>query len=195
MVKVGGGYGKQPLVKRIGRINGLLRRHPGRALPSAPRRRPRLAHTSSRALSAERQPRRSAPEPDVERPSAAWTCSSGGERGGPSGEPLRRRPREGRLGNAGGVDSNGSSNAQRCETPLRCAHVAYETTRDVVGLGNPIERFLARTGRYNGRWDGGKLEMTQDARDDRLLGNGGNNAERATSAKGTGAHIQIKHAS
>jgi hypothetical protein len=93
----------------------------------------------------------------------------------------------------GGVDSNGSSNAQRCETPLRCVHVAYETTRDVVGLGNPIERCLARTGRCNGRWDGGKLEMTQEARDDRLLGHGDNNAERATSAKGTGALIQIKH--
>ena len=37
--------------------------------------------------------------------------------------------------------------------------------------------------------------MTQDARDDRLLGHGSNNAERAASAKGTGGHIQGKHAS
>ena len=49
--------------------------------------------------------------------------------------------------------------------------------------------------------------MMQDARDDRLLGHGGNNAERAASAKRkvarlppptqwrkTGGHIQIKHA-
>jgi hypothetical protein len=36
--------------------------------------------------------------------------------------------------------------------------------------------------------------MTQDARDDRLLGHGGNNAERAASAQGTGGHIQRKHA-
>jgi hypothetical protein len=32
--------------------------------------------------------------------------------------------------------------------------------------------------------------MTQDARDDRLLGHGGNNAERAASAKGTGGQQQ-----
>ena len=31
--------------------------------------------------------------------------------------------------------------------------------------------------------------MTQDARDDRLLGNGGNNTERATAAQGTGDRI------
>jgi len=36
--------------------------------------------------------------------------------------------------------------------------------------------------------------MTQDARDDRLLGNSSNNTERAASAKGTGGHIQRKHA-
>ena len=32
------------------------------------------------------------------------------------------------------------------------------------------EAFLASTGRGNRRWDGGQLAMTQDARDDRLLG-------------------------
>ena len=47
----------------------------------------------------------------------------------------------------GGIDSNGSANVQRGETPFRCTHVASEATRDVVGLGNPIERFLASTGR------------------------------------------------
>jgi len=67
-------------------------------------------------------------------------------------------------------------------TPRRGAHVAYEPTCDIVGLGNPIERCLATTGRSNRRWDGGKLAMTQDARDDQLLGNGGTNAERAASA-------------
>jgi len=41
--------------------------------------------------------------------------------------PTRRRPREGRLGKAGG-----GFHAQKCETPLRGAHVADETTRDVV---------------------------------------------------------------
>ena len=73
-------------------------------------------------------------------------------------------------GGVGGLPSGGV-------TPRRGAHVAYEPTRDVVGLGNPIERCLATTGRGNRRWDGGQLAMTQDARDDRLLGHGGNNAE------------------
>jgi hypothetical protein len=90
--------------------------------------------------------------------------------------------------------SKGILHAQRGERHLRCAHIASETTRDVVGLGNPIERCLASTGRGKRRWDGGQLAMTQDARDDRLLGNSSNNTERAASAKGTGGHIQRKHA-
>ena len=72
--------------------------------------------------------------------------------------------------------ANGMANAQKGATPRRCAHVANEPTRDGVGLGNPIERFLARTGRCNGTWDGRKLEMTEDARDHRLLGKGSNDA-------------------
>ena len=64
--------------------------------------------------------------------------------------------------------ANGIANAQKGATPRRCAHVANETTRDGVGLGNPIERCLA--GRSKRRWDGGQLAMTQEARDDRLLG-------------------------
>jgi hypothetical protein len=73
-------------------------------------------------------------------------------------------------GSSGKPIANGIANAQKGATPRRGAHVAYEPTRDVVGLGNPIERCLATTGRGNRRWDGGKLAMTQDARDDRLLG-------------------------
>jgi hypothetical protein len=34
----------------------------------------------------------------------------------------------------------------------------YETTRDIVGLGDPIERFLANTGRRDRGWDGSKLQ-------------------------------------
>ena len=40
---------------------------------------------------------------------------------------------KGGFGRLGGEISNGISNAQRGETHLHCAHVAYETTRDVVG--------------------------------------------------------------
>ena len=38
------------------------------------------------------------------------------------------------------------------------------------------EYLLATTGWSNGRWDGGQLEVAQDARDERLLGDGGNDA-------------------
>ena len=47
--------------------------------------------------------------------------------------------------------SNGISNAQKCAIPRRCTHIAYEPTRDIVGLSNPIERFLASTGQGNRR--------------------------------------------
>jgi len=68
------------------------------------------------------------------------------------------------------------SNAQRGEIHRRCMRLAEETTPRVVGLVES-EYFLATTGRCNRKWVGRRLEMTQDARDDRLLGDGGNNAE------------------
>src|SRR6266705_4833589 len=108
------------------------------------------------------------------------------------GRGARRRPWS--AGSSGKPSANGIATAQKGVTPRRGAHGASEPTRDVVGLGNPIDRCLATTGRGNRRWDGGKLAMTQDARDDRLLGHGGNNAERAASAQGTGGHVQRKHA-
>jgi hypothetical protein len=91
---------------------------------------------------------------------------------------LRRKPGRAIVeGREGGGISNGMSNAQMGETPLRCAHGAYETTCDVVGLVDPSEYFLATTGRRERRWDGGQLAMTQDARHDCLLGDGGNDPE------------------
>ena len=53
---------------------------------------------------------------------------------------------------------------------------------------------LASAGRGNGRWDGGELEMPQDTRDHRLLGDDGHDVQGAPAAKGTGAHIQTKDA-
>src|SRR5437870_10894810 len=53
---------------------------------------------------------------------------------------------------------------------------------------------LATTGRGNGRGNGGQLEMPQDTRDHRLLGDDGNDAQGAPSAKRTGAHLQPKDA-
>ena len=58
----------------------------------------------------------------------------------------------------------------------------------------PVEHFLARTGGSNGRWDGRKLPMTQDARDHRLVGHSSNDPERTAAAERTGGHSQTKHA-
>ena len=59
-----------------------------------------------------------------------------------------------------------------------------------------VERaeFLATMGECNWRWDGRQLEMTKNTRDDRRMGDGGNDPQRATSVKGTRGHIQMKHA-
>src|SRR5262249_20871846 len=91
--------------------------------------------------------------------------------------------------------------------PRRCAHVAHETTRDGGGLGNPIERFVASTGRGKRRRVGRELQMAEHLSDYRGLGDGGNEPERATAAQGkvarlppptqwrkTRGHIQSKHA-
>ena len=40
-----------------------------------------------------------------------------------------------------GRNFKGVSKAQRRETPLRCAHVAYETTCPGVGFGDPNKYF------------------------------------------------------
>jgi hypothetical protein len=47
-------------------------------------------------------------------------------------------------------------------------------------------------GRCNGRWDERQLEMTYETRHYRLMGDGGNEPERATVAQGPGGHIQDK---
>jgi NAD(P)-dependent dehydrogenase (short-subunit alcohol dehydrogenase family) len=81
---------------------------------------------------------------------------------------------------------------QRGERHLCGTHVASETPRHGVGLGERV-CLLASTGRGNRRWDGRELEMSQDPRDHRLLIDDGNDAERAPAAPGTGGHIQVKH--
>jgi hypothetical protein len=79
------------------------------------------------------------------------------------------------MGNGGDCISNGIASAQRCcprKTYCCCAHVVPEPTGDVVGLRDPVEGFLARTGGSNGGWDGRKLAVTQDACDHRFVGDG-----------------------
>jgi hypothetical protein len=90
--------------------------------------------------------------------------------------------------------AHGMAHAQQGATPRRGAHVANEPTRDGVGLGNPIERFLASTGRGKRRRVGRELQMAEHLPDHLGLGDGGNDPERATAAKGTCGHSQRKHA-
>src|SRR5262249_58407548 len=77
--------------------------------------------------------------------------------------------------------------------PRLRTHGVVGTTPRVVDLVEG-RYLLAPTGRGNGRWDGGELEMPQDTRDHRLLGGDGNDVQRATAAKRIGAHIQTKDA-
>ena len=72
--------------------------------------------------------------------------------------------------------AHGISKAQRGETRRRYVHVADETTRHVVGFVES-EYLLATTGRGNGRWNGGQLEVTQDAGNHRLMGDGDNDPQ------------------
>ena len=51
-----------------------------------------------------------------------------------------------------------------------------------VGLVK-YEELLATTDRGNGRWNGGQLEVAQDAGNHRLLGDGGNDAQGVAAAK------------
>src|SRR5437763_16891037 len=75
-----------------------------------------------------------------------------------------------------GADCKRECKGSRGETRCRYAHVADETTPRVVGIVESAY-LLAITGRGNRRWDGGQLEMTQKARHDRLLSDGGNDTE------------------
>ena len=80
------------------------------------------------------------------------------------------------AGSSGKPIANGIATAQKGVTPRRGAHVAYEPTRDVVGLGNPIERCLASTSRGNRRRVGRALQMAEKLADHLGLGDGGDNS-------------------
>ncbi len=59
------------------------------------------------------------------------------------------------------------------------------------GISREREYLLATTGRGNGRWNGGQLEVAQDAGHHRLLGDGGHDVQGAPAAQRTGRPIQI----
>ena len=61
------------------------------------------------------------------------------------------------------------------------------------GLGDPIERFLAHTGRANRRRVVRELQMAENLAEHLGLGDGSNNSQRPLTAKRTGGHIQSKH--
>jgi hypothetical protein len=62
----------------------------------------------------------------------------------------------------GGTISNGVSQVRRGEIHRCGAHDAYGLTLGLVKR----KYLLATTGRGNGRWNGGQLEVTQDAGND-----------------------------
>jgi hypothetical protein len=94
-------------------------------------------------------------------------------------------------GKLGGGISDGIAQAQRGEIYRRDAHVADEPTPRVVGLV-ASEYLLATTGRCNRRWDGRHPEMTEDACNNRLMGDGSNDPQCATVAQK--GHVTISRA-
>jgi len=72
--------------------------------------------------------------------------------------PTERRPWERR---SGGIDANGISTLKGVRPPLRCAHVAYETTCDVVGIRQPNRTLLGENGQV--QWEVGRLQASSEA--------------------------------
>jgi hypothetical protein len=75
------------------------------------------------------------------------------------------------------------------------AYMAYEATRVVVALGDPVTWCLAGTSRRDGRGVCSPFEMAEDLTDHRALGDDGNEPQCSALAKRTGDHLQGKHAS
>src|SRR5262249_28306556 len=81
--------------------------------------------------------------------------------------------------------------AQGGARPSRCAR----RRQDHAGVSLVERDYLWTTvGWCHRRWDGRELEMPQDTRDHRLLGDDGHEVQGAPAAQGTGAHLQPKDA-
>ena len=68
--------------------------------------------------------------------------------------------------------------------------MAYETTRVVVGLGDPVIWCLARTGRRDGGWVCSEFQMTEDLADHFTLRDDGDEPQGPARTKRAAGHIQ-----
>jgi hypothetical protein len=108
--------------------------------------------------------------------------------------PTGGRPRDRRFWKAG-FQWDFKRPSEACPQETSSARMSPTSPRATLGaLGDPIECFLTRTGGSNGRWDVRKVQMPEDPRDHRLVGDGGHDPERTASAKRAGSYIQSKHA-
>jgi len=138
-------------LSRIGKSNGIF----APVSPGAPRRRPHRLDAAAPLCPATCACR-----------SARWSGS-----GGVSRVPRGREPWNGwQAGREDGTRAG--TGAQVGKRPSRRAR----RRQDHAGVGLVEHEYRwATAGGCNGRWDGRQLEMPQDARDHRLLGDDGNN--------------------
>src|SRR5262249_18624131 len=81
---------------------------------------------------------------------------------------------------------------QGLETHLHWAHSAAAITRGVVGLGDPVARGLASTGRRDGGWVCSEFQMAEDLVDHLALRDDSDEPQRPLRDPGGGAHLQVK---
>jgi hypothetical protein len=184
-----------PANQRVNQLqhNGRLSRgthtYPGAHALWSPQRHP--PHGFSCPPSAEPQPLQSAPEHDRERRRAALlvldtrrrTRERRAGRGTTGGRPRERRFEECWRRRRSKRDFSPKMSPPH-EAHLHYTQLAAETTHAGGAAGRaahplrwvlcyPVEHFLARTGGSNGRWDGRKLQRTQDTCDHRSPTGGG----------------------
>jgi hypothetical protein len=95
-----------------------------------------------------------------------------------------------RQAGGGGDRHQGIRDASaRRTSPMQRGHWAW-----VLGVLGERPYLLADTGRRDGRRKGGELEMTQNTRHHRLLGDDGDEAQGAPATHRTGGHLQTKDA-
>ena len=141
---------------RIGKTNGIFAPAPRARAPWRSPALPASGHATpgcARAPSAARLPRRSAPEPGVERRRAAWTCGAGWGTVGVSGVPWGEGFGKGGLG----MLSNGIANTQRWHArkkPTAAARTSPTSPRATAEFRRPNRTFLGENGQV--QWEVGR---------------------------------------